>query len=336
VDDWGGRMFAFLHGASELLEVRAIEARLAEHLQRCYAISVSCLAGIEVGVFRVDRSDGPSWMARVFPRARPLEQVEGDAEILQFLADCGFPAERVAHREPVSVLDGHAVVVTRHVEGVAACHDAGTVHTLGQMLGRLHRLPEGSGAVMRSAGALHHWAPGGGGLGDNLTVASTWLCRARGMVTAADRGAYQALSEELAGAEDGRDLPETFIHPDYQPANILVDGDQVSTVIDWAGAGRGPRLAPLATLLWHAVARNPKGWDLRLVDAAVAGYRAHAHLDGEELARMAAMIQATETVSDCFYFGIGLRRLSEIAAGWPARQELAEAVARRAQRAFAL
>jgi hypothetical protein len=69
------------------------------------------------GVFRVDRIDGPSWMARLFRAARPMDGVEGDAEILRFLAKRDFPAERCAHPEPVSIHDGQGVLVTEYIDG---------------------------------------------------------------------------------------------------------------------------------------------------------------------------------------------------------------------------
>jgi hypothetical protein len=42
----------------------------------------------------------------------------GDAEILTFLARHAFGPERVAAPEPVSVLDGHSVLVTEVVQAV--------------------------------------------------------------------------------------------------------------------------------------------------------------------------------------------------------------------------
>jgi len=91
--------------------------RLPAHLEGRYGIRVAQLTELDLGVFRVDRSDGPSWVARVFPSARPLEQVEGDAEILRALARERFPAERCAHTEAVSTHEGQGVLVTEFVEG---------------------------------------------------------------------------------------------------------------------------------------------------------------------------------------------------------------------------
>ena len=68
--------------------------------------------------------------------------MEGDAEILRFLAAHDFPAERVAHEEPVSVFNGSGVIVTKFVEGARRTDPRDTPaveHELASLLGRLRR-----------------------------------------------------------------------------------------------------------------------------------------------------------------------------------------------------
>lgn len=89
---------------------------LATHLEDRYGIEVARITQIE-SVHRVDRRDGPSWIARVFPASRPLEKIEGDAEILRFLEEQRFPAERCADRAPVSTFEDHGVLVSGFVSG---------------------------------------------------------------------------------------------------------------------------------------------------------------------------------------------------------------------------
>jgi thiamine kinase-like enzyme len=72
----------------------------------------------------------------------------------------------------------------------------------------------------------------------------------------------------VAGLDDGADLPHGFVHPDPVPANAIQVADGGLVVVDWSGAGRGPRLPSLACRLFTAGVR-----DLRLVDAAVSRYR---------------------------------------------------------------
>ncbi len=132
---------------------------LAEHLATTYGIRVNGTRSLDVGVLRVDRADGPAWVARIFPMARPLNVTRGDAEVLAYLADAGYPAERVAASEPVSEHDGQAVLVTQFVEGKAPRSTQATLRQLGEMLGALHTLPD---PPARSGCAWHHLAFEGG------------------------------------------------------------------------------------------------------------------------------------------------------------------------------
>jgi hypothetical protein len=111
---------------------------------------------LDVGVLRVERRDGPDWIARVFPASRPLDASEGDAAILQFLERAEYPAERCAHPEPVTVYAGQAVVVTEYVPGRPAKPSAATFSRLGDLLGRLHAFAEHSAAARRPGGGWHH------------------------------------------------------------------------------------------------------------------------------------------------------------------------------------
>jgi hypothetical protein len=82
------------------------------HLEARYGIAVSRLAELDLGVYRVERADGPARVARVFAAMRPEVAAAGDAVILAFLAGHASGSERVAAPEPASVLDGHSVLVT--------------------------------------------------------------------------------------------------------------------------------------------------------------------------------------------------------------------------------
>jgi hypothetical protein len=96
--------------------------RLAAHISDTYGTDVTETAHLDLGIYRVDRSDGPSWVARVFPSVRPREYVDGDADILRVLAELNYPAERLAAGEPVSVLEDQAVLVTEYVTPGGAWH----------------------------------------------------------------------------------------------------------------------------------------------------------------------------------------------------------------------
>ena len=109
-------------------------------------------------MYRVARADGPDWVARVFPAARPLSAAEGDAQVLRALAAGGFPAERCPVESPVSVLDGQPVLVTEFVPGERPRGNGRTYAILGALLGRLHAR---SGEALPPGGGWHHLALAG-------------------------------------------------------------------------------------------------------------------------------------------------------------------------------
>jgi Phosphotransferase enzyme family len=49
------------------------------------------------------------------------------------------------------------------------------------------------------------------------------------------------------------------VHCDFQPSNILADGDRITGIVDWDGAGRGDRRLDLVTLRFglHSVPAEP-------------------------------------------------------------------------------
>jgi hypothetical protein len=301
---------------------------LPVHLESRYGIRVASTTALDVGVVRIDRRDGPSWVARVFPAARPVAAAEGDARILQGLERQGFPAERCATADPVSVHEGQAVLVTTLVPGARPEGRGRTFGVLGALLGALHARSRAAGVTLRPGGAWHHLVAEGGPQ-DEIDAAISLLDATRGRVPAADVALHAALREELQRADGCDGLPQALIHPDFVPVNAVRTPEDSLVMVDWTGAGRGPRLWSLAFLLWAAGVR-----DLRLVDVAVSHYRRHIQPEPQELARLAAAMRTRPLVLDCWAFCVGRRRLEEVAQEVPAAARLAEEIAARARQAF--
>jgi Ser/Thr protein kinase RdoA (MazF antagonist) len=310
---------------------------LGAHLERTYGIAVAGVDQLDLGVYRVDRADGPAWVARVFPAGRPRERVDGDAAILRLLARRDYPAERVAADQPVSALEGQPLLVSEHVAGVprgerrAAIVAAGGLRALGAMLAAAQAMsiaPEDEVVAARPGGAWHHLADGGP-RAELDALARLLEDRPR---PSAPRGAADAESLRLAvrGLDDGAGLPEAFTHPDFVMANVVATADGRMVMVDWAGAGRAPRMWSLAFLLWAV----GFGGDLARVDRIVAGYRRRIAPEPEELARLETLVAVRPIVFEAWGYGTGRRPLREAVAGVAAVRERAAGIAARAVAAF--
>jgi Ser/Thr protein kinase RdoA (MazF antagonist) len=320
--------------AADRTRLRLAE-RLRSHLQARYGIDVTAMTELDVGVWRVGRADGQDWVARWFPAQRPAPVVAGDAEILRYVAAHELPAERCAADEPVSTLDGRAVLVTEWADPVPrqqrreAIRADGGLARLGALLGRLHALPpEHVGACSRPGGAWHHLADGLPAA--EVAAASQLLAGvAPHLIPDGERAAYQALRAEIAALDTADGLPAALTHPDFVLANVVATpGGMV--VVDWAGAGRGPRVWSLAFLLFAEGAK-----DLRRVDVVLAGYRRHVTLTGEELDRLPAIARARPLILSAWSVGVGRTPPSQALAQAAEVTTLAEAIAARARAATA-
>lgn len=177
----------------------------------------------------VKHTSGRQRIARVFSSSADLvSHAEGDAEILQFLATQDFPAERVAHNVPVTVLDGKGIIVT-HVHRLRTperCLTSAVVE-MADPLGRLHSLPQAGGAIARDGGAEEH----GDGLHvgrpkEDLTAAMSFLVSVEDKVNSAAREKFDWLRDQLEKADDAEGLPETLTHSNYHPwAAVGTPGD---------------------------------------------------------------------------------------------------------------
>jgi Ser/Thr protein kinase RdoA (MazF antagonist) len=298
---------------------------LESHLEKRYGVCVAGSKALDVGVFRLDFDGNPSWVARVFPAARPLEDVAGDAAILRRLERRGFPAERCAHPEPVSSFGAHGVLVTEFVERGKPLRPGRPAAILGALLGRLHA---NAGAGLRAGGAWHHLSLIGGPR-EEVAAAGALLDDALPRVGDRELSLYERLRDEVDRVDDCQDLAHAFVHPDFVPANAIPTPDEGLVIVDWAGAGRGPRLWSLGFLLWAAGARS-----MRLVDVAVSRYRKHVALEPEELARLSGAIRARPLMLECWAVCAGRREISDAVKRVSEAAERADRIAAQAQSAF--
>ena len=230
-------------------------------------------------IYRVDVTDGRALLVRVFPAARPIARVRGDLAILEHAIAAGIPAE-----QPVAVieLDGRGVAVTEYIAGSRAERIAADLHQLGDIAGRLSALEPAMGDTFlgREAGSRPV---------DDLSHALAELADLRSRVPPATRAEFDALDAAVVATRDGRDLPHALVHSDCQLTNALRDPRRRIALIDWEGAGVGPRLWPLALVLFTGVVQCA---DERLTDSPprldlvvpiIEGFVQHGAVDVREL-----------------------------------------------------
>ena len=306
---------------------------LVAHLAAHYGVDAVDLHRLDSGVMRVERNDGPDWVARVFPPDQSIEAVRGDAATLAWLAERDYPAERAATDDPVSMLGSSPVLVTEFVHPVSrelrrpTVKEAGGLRELGSMLGMLHALPLDAGAPAQAGGAWHRAARGLPTA--ELDAAREWVSAALESSSTADRASLAVVLAELDHADGGDRLPHAFTHPDFVLANVVATAAPGMVVVDWTGAGRGPRLWSLAFLLWVE-----GGKDLGRIDLIADGYRRRVELEPDEVDRIAGMVRARHLVFVAWNLAAG--RIGPLEAAELVRESRArgEAIAERSRWAF--
>jgi Ser/Thr protein kinase RdoA (MazF antagonist) len=294
---------------------------LVAHLASTYGIDIMSIDRLDEQVWRVQRRDGADWVARVFEGLAAAE-VSGQLDILNALERVDFPAERGATSDPISLVDDTAVLVTTWVDGHRAEGDGRTYAYLGGLLGALHSR---DGGQFRTGGAWHHLSATGGPRAE-IDAALNLLSDAEPTIRPEQGPAFDQILGALHDLDDCADTPQALIHPDAVPSNAIRTAEDTRVIIDWSGAGRGPRLWSVAFTLWAAGARSPK-----LVDAVLSRYHRRVRLTPDELGRLVNVIPARPLTMDVWGFAHQGLGLDQVLRRWNQNRRLAERIAGRVQ-----
>jgi Ser/Thr protein kinase RdoA (MazF antagonist) len=260
---------------------------LPAHLAQAHGITVVKMTELDVGVFKVDQSDGAAVVARLFSAARPYAAAEGDLAVLRHLAELDFPAERAVPSDPLTQHESQAVLVTEFVKAAPkAKQPPHPIVRLGARIGRLHGMEVPNDAD-RPAGALHHFAEGT--MSDELRAATSWIDAIEMHTLSVPADAVADLRTALEDADGGDGLPEAFVHPDPVPKNAIFTSDG-PVLVDWASAGRGPRLASMTLVLRSSWAATP----------FLKGYTKSIALTAEERERLAGLLFSRALIDRIF------------------------------------
>lgn len=274
------------------------------HLERHYGIRINSIALFDrdhPATLIVERSDGPTWVARLFTStADRLERVEADAEVLRWLESHEYPAERLAHPEPVTSLDGSGVMVTHFVPGGRTIATPDTQRALGELLGRLHALPTAEGAMARDGGSFDHDPAYVGRPAADVAASMNFMRTVEDAVDPKGREKFAWLLEQVARADDLEGLPEAFTHANFGTFNAVAAPGGEPVIVGWAASGRAPRLAAVG---WHLYCT---GGDRTQIDAFVEGYSNHVRLTDDELQRLHAAIILRDLYLGCWYYWLSV------------------------------
>lgn len=193
------------------------------------------------------------------------------------------------------------------------------------MVGRMHTHPATN---LRPGGAWHHLSFEGGPR-EEIAAAAELLEDHLPAVGVRELPLFERLRDEVARTDRCDDLPHGFVHPDFVPANAISTTDGRLAIVDWTGAGRGPRLWSLGFLLWATGARN-----LRLVDQVVSRYGRSIELEPAELDRLEGAIRGRPVMLEIWSVCAGRQKLATAVERIEVAGELARSIATAARRAF--
>ena len=195
-----------------------------------------------------------------------------------------IPAERVvtaADSSRVASLDGRDVLVTRFIPGSTPRLTPSALHSLGEILGRMHALAPSLSTdryLSQRAAALPR---------DDLDFGLARLAEVDGRVPGPLLAQYEEMRTALLDTDGCEQAPFSLVHLDCQPGNVLRTPGGRLVLFDWDGAGQGPAVAALGVLLYGcafgSVAGRPAPPDITRVDAVLAGYYSRRRLATLEL-----------------------------------------------------
>jgi Ser/Thr protein kinase RdoA (MazF antagonist) len=182
------------------------------------------------------------------------------------------------------------------------------------VLGRLASVPtSGNPYLGRLAGSLP---------AEDLAAARAWLHDVEPAVPISLRAERDRLWAALDATSDLAELPHGLVHPDAHLGNVIVDKDQVEVLVDWDGAGQGPRISSLGWALYGAGLHGPGR-----LEALFQGWAAYRHLADHEIARLPDAIHFRPLTLAVRSFVARLKESTDPAHPWAERYREAEAFA---------
>lgn len=265
---------------------------------------------------------------------------EFGAEVQAALAERGFrvPAvRRDLEGRSIALVDGAAWELVEFVEGERYPRTVAAASSAGAMLASLHRVL----ASMRSPQprrASFHDSPLVRRTLEGLVedaAANFDTDRLRRVKAFADR--YEQASSQVRSVWN--DLPQSLLHGDFHPGNLLFSGEAVAAVLDWEAVREDAAIAEFSSAAFHFSLPSkllaeehplPGGLRIDLLAAFATGYggvAAGLGLAVVELAVEAAIAEAGFLLAGVAEGGRTIRILSAIEAMLRSLEDEADAIA---------
>ena len=185
-------------------------------------------------------TDSDAYILRLFPLDRDFEKISHDIEIIKFLEENDFPTQKLIktiNGEYISKIDGRNSVVTTYIKGDHPNLSIETMLKMGELMGILHNLdckkyPFRTGWNVQSE--IYEI---------RTKVKQLDLSKLKHSEIIPD--VINAL--ELLPSFDN--LPQTIIHTDMHPKNMIKTSDNKYCFIDWDDAGIGTTILDLGYVL---------------------------------------------------------------------------------------
>ena len=241
-------------------------------------------------MYRVTGEDGSSWILQayhdqfvtrtIYPWASQRSVVlwvQQRAELLASLAREDYPAPRVIATHDGALtcrVNSWTVLVTSVVAGTADETSKAALYLTGAALGRLHQLP------LPVSAPPSWWTP------TTIAHARDQIFAVTALVPPSHQEMHQHFLAVVQTILASPNLPQSLIHGDCWPPNVLNTSDAV-TFVDWEFAGLGTTLLDLGALLLMAQCNKsgdlPEEMDRERVIALVEGYATYRRLEAAEL-----------------------------------------------------
>ena len=258
------------------------------------------------GIYRVELADGRNWVLRACRQDSDTSWYLKPAATLLFLEQQHYPAPRLVRTrtgELIGTYNGWWTLMTTFIEGERADNTHENLRLLANMAGALHLLSKDAAAVatppVQASWKLPQQA---------VPECLQQLAQVRNSIPFELRAFCNEVSESLERIQQAN-LPTAVIHADCWPGNAVRTPDGQIVLIDWDGAGFGPPILDVGTLLLTCHFNQPPLSLLRAdassIVAIVEGYCPQRLPTSSEL----AMLEDAVRFNSAFHFARDLQSI---------------------------